>query len=98
MAWAFVVWLWASLTLPALTALSATAGLATSCGFSFSGISEPRSKEQPDSAIAANANASGRCRGRHDRAKPGSRKGEAIYGSLALLPHVPRPRKGTATK
>jgi hypothetical protein len=30
------------------------------------------------------ANASGRCQGRHDRAKPDSRKGEAIYGSLAL--------------
>jgi hypothetical protein len=76
-------------TLPALTALSgAAAALGASCGLSFSGISEPRSKEQPHSAIPIKVSASGWRQIRRKRAKPGSGKGEAIYGSLALVPHL----------
>jgi hypothetical protein len=55
---------------------------------SFSGISEPRSKEQPHSAIPTKVSASGWRQIRRNRAKPGSGKGEAIYGSLALVPHL----------
>jgi hypothetical protein len=71
--------------LPGLTALSvATAGLGASCGFSFSGISDPRSKEQPHSAIPIKVSANGCRQIWRSRAKPRSGKGEAIYGSLAL--------------
>jgi hypothetical protein len=58
--------------------------LGASCGLSFSGINDPRSKEQPQSAIPIKASANGCCQIRRGRAKPRSGKGKAIYGSLAL--------------
>jgi len=63
------------------------AALGASCGFSFSGVSDPRSKEQPHSQIPIKASANGCSKIRRNRAKPRLGKGEAIYGSLALVPH-----------
>ncbi|GAA0005201.1 hypothetical protein BRDID11002_52040 [Bradyrhizobium diazoefficiens] len=92
------LWAWASVTLPGLTALSvAAAALGASCGFSFSGISDPRSKEQPHSAIPIKASANGCCQIWRSRAKPRSGKGEAIYGSLALE-HDPDPKGRVSAK
>ncbi|GMP03915.1 hypothetical protein TM239_36670 [Bradyrhizobium sp. TM239] len=80
------------MTLAALTALSAgAAALGASCGLSFSGISDPRSNEQPHNAIPMSASANGGCQIRRSHAKPCWGRGEAIYGSLALE-HDPDPK------
>ncbi|BBO10277.1 hypothetical protein TM102_17470 [Bradyrhizobium sp. TM102] len=80
------------MTLAALTALSAgAAALGASCGLSFSGISDPRSNEQPHNAIPMSASANGGCEIRRSHVKPCWGRGEAIYGSLALE-HDPDPK------